>query len=65
MQADHAVRGIMTPNVLQSLEQIPCQMLNIIATEVNTYEPWFTPDEMDTGLVLCNQNPMAVVGKTR
>ena len=44
-QADHIVRAVMPPNVLASLEQIVMEMLQTIAAEVSSYQPWFTPTD--------------------
>jgi hypothetical protein len=42
--ADYVVRSILPPQALEALTSIMLQLLQIIATEVATYQPWFTPD---------------------
>lgn len=43
IEADHVARAIMPPPVLAALLQMVEQMMQVIAAEVATYQPWFTP----------------------
>jgi uncharacterized membrane protein YkvA (DUF1232 family) len=43
IEADHVARAIMPTQVLAALLQMVEQMLQVIAAEVSSYQPWFTP----------------------
>jgi hypothetical protein len=43
IQADYVARSVMPPQALAALTQILQQMLQTIAAEVSSYQPWFTP----------------------
>lgn len=43
VQADYIVRAILPPQVLTVLEHYLMQVLNLIAAEIQAYQPWMTP----------------------
>jgi hypothetical protein len=42
-QVDHMVQALLPPPVLSALEGMIMQMLQLIAAEIQDYQPWFTP----------------------
>lgn len=43
IQADHVVRAVVPPDALQALTAMVFELLQAIAQEVQSYQPWFTP----------------------